>query len=170
MYHWSLKGERNRISFSYVVGQIHLAKRRLKHWRSKMEFKAKVYQTNNHVPWQWAKPSFNFLYWPNRTLSSSMWRSYRKKWSRCSVHHQNTLNATACCFLQILDLLTNAKCTDADLPFHYWQLSASPFQFLTSVTLDLEHKEQSSVHMHHYIIMAVLGKLLIIMSIITVSV
>lgn len=35
--------------------------------------------TNNYVPWQWAKPSFNFLYWPNRTLSSSMWRSYRNK-------------------------------------------------------------------------------------------
>lgn len=61
----------------------------------------------------------------------------------------------ACCVLQMLDLFT-----DADLPFHYWQLSASPFQFLTSVTLDLEHKEQNSVHMHHYIIMAVLGKLL----------
>lgn len=54
----------------------------------------------------------------------------------------------ACCVLQMLDLFT-----DADLPFHYWQLSASPFQFLTSVTLDLEHKEQklsSYAPFHHY--------------------
>lgn len=149
MYRWSLKGERNRISFSYVVGQIHLAKRWLKHWRSKMEFQAKALkQITTYLDNGPSHPSVSCT-GPTEHWVPLCGDPTETKWRRCSVHQQNTLDA--CCFLQILDLLTNAKCTDADLPFHYWQLSASPFQFLTSVTLDLEHKEQNSVHMHHYI-------------------